>query len=63
MALGAALAVQGRLEEGIEALERAAALDATSPTAYRYLAELYGAVGRPEDARRAEEAARALVNP
>ncbi|MBN1178622.1 MAG: O-antigen ligase family protein [Anaerolineae bacterium] len=49
-ALGVTLARQGRLEEGIAALERAVALDATDGTAYAYLAELYAAAGRGEEA-------------
>lgn len=61
--LGAALGVQGRLEEGIGALERAVALDATSGTAYGYLAVLYRAAGRADEARQAEAAAQSLRTP
>lgn len=55
--LGLALAAQGRLEAGIAALELAVALDATYGEAYGLLAQLYGQVGRSEDARRAAEEA------
>lgn len=57
--LGVTLARQGRLGEGIAALERAVALDATDGVAYAHLAELYTAVGRDEAAAWARgEAAR-----
>ncbi len=49
-ALGWTLAQQGRLEEGVAALERAVALDATNGLAFSYLAELYQALGREEEA-------------
>lgn len=51
--LGLALAAQGRRAEGIAALERAVALDATNGEAYGFLAAIYEEVGRTDDARRA----------
>jgi O-antigen ligase/cytochrome c-type biogenesis protein CcmH/NrfG len=48
--LGLALVRQGRLEEGLASLERAVDLDATDGAAYGYLADLYGVLGREEDA-------------
>jgi Flp pilus assembly protein TadD len=62
-ALGLVLAQQGRIAEGIRAVERAVDLDATDGVAYAHLAGLYEAAGRSEDARRArEEAARLGVS-
>jgi O-antigen ligase len=49
-ALGLTLAKQGRLEEGVAALERAVALDTTDGVAFRHLARLYRALGRNEKA-------------
>lgn len=56
-ALGLVLARQGRLEEGVAELERAVALDATDATAYRYLADLYTALGERAQAVWAQEEA------
>jgi len=56
-ALGWVLGQQGRLEEGMIALERAVALDATNGAAYSYLADLYRALGREEEAERAQREA------
>lgn len=50
MALGLALAAQGRPEEGLIALERAVALDATDAVAYGHLADLYLSLGREAEA-------------
>ncbi|MGD8858180.1 MAG: tetratricopeptide repeat protein, partial [Chloroflexota bacterium] len=49
-ALGLILAENGRLPEGIAAVERAVELDATDAVAYGHLAALYEAAGRPERA-------------
>jgi O-antigen ligase len=49
-ALGLVLASQGRLEEGVVALERAVDLDATDGIAYGHLADLYLALGRDTEA-------------
>lgn len=57
LGLGLALAAQQRPDQGIAAVERAVALDATYGDAYAVLAELYEGAGRPEEARRAAEAA------
>ncbi|MBN1640358.1 MAG: O-antigen ligase family protein [Anaerolineae bacterium] len=57
--LGISLARGGRVSQGVRELERAVSLDATDWIAYRYLADLYGALGRDKDAARAaQEAAR-----
>jgi O-antigen ligase len=57
-ALGLVLTAQGRLEEGIRAVERAVDLDATDGVAYAHLATLYGIAGRAEEAARAAQEAR-----
>lgn len=49
-ALGLILAESGQPAEGIRAIERAVALDATDAVAYGHLARLYSASGRPERA-------------
>lgn len=56
-ALGLILARQGRPAEGVSALERAVALDATDGVAYAYLADLYEALGYLAQARQARQAA------
>lgn len=61
-ALGWVLAQQGRLEEGVAALERAVALDATNGTAFGYLAELYQVLGREEEAAWARQEAARWMN-
>jgi tetratricopeptide (TPR) repeat protein len=50
VALGLILAQQGRLAEGVAALERAVDLDATDFVAYRHLANLYQAGGQQAEA-------------
>jgi O-antigen ligase len=57
LALGLVLVEQGQVEEGLAELERAVDLDATDGLAYGHLAELYRAMGRDTDARRAREEA------
>jgi tetratricopeptide (TPR) repeat protein len=55
--LGVVLTRQGRLEEGVEELERAVDLDATYGMAYGQLADLYLVLGREADAAWAEREA------
>ncbi|MDX1613700.1 MAG: O-antigen ligase family protein [Candidatus Promineifilaceae bacterium] len=57
-ALGLVLADSGQLAEGIAAVERAVALDATDAAAYGHLARLYEAADRPERAAWAAAQAR-----
>ena len=57
LALGLVLVGQGLVEEGLAELERAVDLDATDGLAYGHLAEIYRAMGRDADARRAREQA------
>jgi hypothetical protein len=54
MAMGLALAKQGRLEEGIAETEQAAALDATDAVIYNQLADLYWASGEKDAAAQAK---------
>lgn len=56
-ALGIVVAHQGRLDEGIRAVERAIDLDTTDGVAYAHLAELYQTVGREADAFHARKQA------
>lgn len=56
-ALGLILAQQGDLDSAVRALEQAARLDATDVTAYRNLAIFYRALGRNDDADRAQDQA------
>jgi O-antigen ligase len=57
--LGIALSREGRVAQGATALERAVNLDATDWLAYSHLAACYRALGRDEEAARADrEAAR-----
>ena len=55
--LGVVLARQGRLEEGVEELERAVDLDATYGMAFGQLADLYLVLGREADAAWAQREA------
>lgn len=54
--LGAILVRLGWYERAVEAFELVLAMRPNFPLALRYLARLYGRIGRPADARRAQQA-------
>jgi putative inorganic carbon (HCO3(-)) transporter len=62
-ALGLILAESGRLAEGIAAIERAVALDATDAVAYGHLANLYQATSQNEQAQWAAAQSRRWSQP